>query len=216
MSEKTEATVDLTKNEAQQEEQTQEAAPVIDMKKYDDNKAPQQELSELEQIKQKYADMQAELEKERTAKKRIKDRYDQVASEISARNKEEQKAQAEIEKENEAFIKVTQELEQLKLEKKKQAAMYSFRDSWGVQTELAEKLVGGLFFEDTNEVSVPVIVESFGDIVDSVRTQAYEDGYNTAIKEAASGKPRSIGGEQVAITPEEEALNRYLSKRVKK
>lgn len=189
-----------------------ETEPTVDLSKLEANKGKDNELSELDRLK-------AELEQEKLLRaeaedkeRRAKAAFDKKASEAAKKSREAREATKMAEEPLEKIAEYEAKIAEFELNEKKNDAFLGLTEIIGITKDHSQLLVSSLYHEDTNEVSVPDLVENLGVVLTDVIKQAREDGYNTAVQEAASGKPRSIGaqkGETVAQRKQREYLEQY-------
>lgn len=196
-----------------QEEQNENTEPTIDFDKFDNPKGKdeEKEVDELTRLKKELEAEQAARKKAEEERQRYKDSFDKKASEAAKRSREAREAAKAAEEPLQELEAYKAELEEFKLREKKTDLLYGLTEELGISKDMSETMVGAIYHEDTNELSIPDLVTSFRTVVEDVRKSSYEQGYETRDKEIASGKRRSLGnpkGETVA----ERKLREYEEK----
>lgn len=198
------------------EPKVEDKAPVIDLNKFDKEEEKDEKLSELEILKK-------ELEAERTARaiaetkaKKNKDAFDKAASDRKLLSDKARALEAQVDEPNEKLTEYQEKLEAYELKEKKNEALLGLTEIVGINRDHANLIVSALYNEDTNEVSVPDLMDTFGQVIRDVITASQKKGYDLREQELASGKPRSMGASKADQSPESIALELYKQRRAKR
>ena len=134
-------------------------------------------LSELDILKK-------ELEAERTARaitetkaKKNKDAFDKAASDRKLLSDKARALEARDEP-NEKLTEYQEKLEAYELKEKKNEALLGLTEIVGINRDHANLIVSALYNEDTNEVSVPDLMDTFGQVIRDVITASQKKGYD--------------------------------------
>lgn len=188
----------------------------IDLDKLDAINKPKKEVSELDQLR---ADLKAQTERaDELERKRLKDKEarDKAMKDRAALSREVKEKEKALEEPNEELALLRSVLAEKELAEKKTSLLLAATDRMAINQTMAGNIVNSVYHPDTGEVDVDGLVDSFTAVINDVRKSEFERGYNLRDTEQASQKPRSIGGEQQELSPEDEALARYRKRNSKR
>jgi len=161
----------------------------IDFNKFDEGNKPKEEPTPDQKIKELEA--RAKAAEERAA--RVKKALDKATSDRASLSRELQEKEQAVEEPLEKLVQYEEKLRAYELNEKKTNLTYSLTETLGINKEASQKIVGAIYNEDTNELSVGDLEMALRDVINSVRNSSYQEGYKTRDTEVASGKPRSLG-----------------------
>lgn len=186
-----------------------EAKSTINLDKFDKPKEAENGLSEVEKLKKELDEERKARAKAEDERQRFKDSFDKKASEVAKKNRELRETSKLAEQPLEELEAYKQQVAEFQLREKKTDLLYSLTEELGISKEMSETMVGAIYHEETNELSIADLVTSFRTIVDEVRTASYEKGYNTRDEEKIGSKPRSLAN-QKGETAAERKRREYL------
>lgn len=193
------------------EETTKEAKAKLDFEKFDNAKREEEKLTPEERYQREIAELKAKAQAAEERAMKIKQAFDKAASDRNELSKKvdevKQSANAPLEK----IKEYEQKLQEYELKEKKTNLTLSLTESLGVNKEMSDKIVGAIYHEDTNELSIGDLEMALRELVSDVRENAYKQGYETRETEYASGKPRSLGNQEAADVFDS-ALMRYKNR----
>jgi hypothetical protein len=178
-------------------EPTEPTEPVLDLDKFNKGNEPKEgELTEYEKLQK---ELEAERAKAKAAEERAakaKAAFDKAASDRARLNRELQETEGRAEEPLEKLQEYEQKLKAYELNEKKTDLTYGLTEDLGISKDMSNQIVGAIYNEDTNELSIGDLKLALRELVNNVRKVAYEEGYKTRDTEVASGKPRSLGGQE--------------------
>ena len=181
----------------------------IDLDKLDEINKPDEEISELEKLKKEVEEANQRAEKAEQLRKRDKAARDKAMKERAALSREVQEKEKALDEPNEELAELRAVLAEKELAEKKNSLRLAATDRMAIKLDMANTLVDALYHPDTGEVDEDSVVDAFTTILREVREAEFNKGYDTRDTEMASQKPRSRGGVNPDLTPEQEALERY-------
>lgn len=193
------------------EETTKETKAKLDFEKFDNAKREEEKLTPEERYQREIAELKAKAQAAEERAMKIKQAFDKAASDRNELSKKvdevKQSANAPLEK----LKEYEQKLQEYELKEKKTNLTLSLTESLGVNKEMSDKIVGAIYHEDTNELSIGDLEMALRELVSDVRENAYKQGYEARETEYASGKPRSLGNQEAADVFDS-ALTRYKNR----
>lgn len=187
----------------------------IDFDKFDANKEPEEEkVDDVTELKKQLEKERLKAQEAEKRAQKVKDAFDKAASDRAKLNRQLQKTESEAQEPMEKLLEYEQKLAEYQLKEKKTNLTYSLTESLGVSKDMSDELVGAIYHEDTNEVSVGDLEIGLRKLVDHVRKAAYEEGYETRDTELASNKPRSLGNNK-GLSIEEQKRQEYIERHSK-
>lgn len=178
-------------------EETPEKTPekAIDFGKFDSGKE-EENLTPEEKYEKELEELRAKARAAEEKAEKIKRAFDKAASDRAALTKKVDEVKQTAEEPLEKLQEYEQRLREYELNEKKTNLTYSLTESLGVNKDMSDKIVAAIYHEDTNELSVGDLELALRDLVSGIRETAYQEGYKTRDTEVASGKPRSLGGQE--------------------
>lgn len=198
--------------ETQQEEQVEKKQEAkIDFKKFDNAIKEEEKLTPEEKYQLEIEKLKAKAQEAEERALKIKQAFDKAASDRNALTKKVDEVKQSANQPLEKLREYEEKLKEYELNEKKTNLTLSLTDSLGVNKEMSDKIVGAIYHEDTNELSIGDLELALRELVNDVRKSAYQQGYETRETEFASGKPRSLGGQETADVFDN-ALARYKNR----
>lgn len=185
----------------------------IDFEKFDakKNEENNDDLDDVAKLKQQLEKERAKAQEAEQRAKKVKEAFDKAASDRAELNRKLKQTNQEAQEPLDKLAEYEQKLAEYQLNEKKTNLTYSLTDSLGVSKDMANKLVGAIYHEDTNEVSVGDFEIAVRELVDVVRETSYQQGYETRDTEVASNKPRSLGSNE-SLSAAEQKRQEYINR----
>ena len=202
-------------NEETVEQEVDKKESSIDLDKLDKINEPEEELSEVDKLKQQLKEANDRAEEAERKRQRDKEARDKAMKERAKYSRELEEKEKALEEPNEELEKLRAALAEKELAEKKTGLLLAATDRLAISQPMATSLVDAVYHPDTGEVDVDTLVDSFTKIITEVRNTEFERGYDLRDTEMASQKPRSIGENKGVMTPEEEALERWMKRNKK-